>query len=111
LTFPGIDAIAIEQLERSMKAKPSAKDQKDFIRDLFRVAADSLNEISPSTNIGAASGLFDRAVQEESLLHSRNKASIPDLPEKLITHSQLLKAAKRQGTDEPEGLAVLLQEY
>jgi hypothetical protein len=111
LTLPGIDAIAIEQLERSMKAKPSAKDQKDFIRDLLRVAADSLNEISPSTNIGAASGLFDRAVQEESLLHSRNKASIPDLPEKLITHSQLLKAAKRQGTDEPEGLAVLLQEY
>ena len=105
LSLPGIGVADVERFEQNMKVKRSAKDQKDFIRDLLRVASDKLKDMNPtSTNGGAAANIFDRAMEEESLLH-RNAKTIPDLPEKLVTRSQRRKAAAKLRQEEPEGLS------
>ena len=111
-SLPGITTSAVSQLEADMKEKRSAKVQKDIIRDLLREAADNLKEMDPGATAGsgggstaAAGSLFDRAVEEESLLHNhRRPAAVPDLPEKLVTSSQVAKATRKQ-EQEPEGLA------
>ena len=102
-SLPGIGATGVREFEHSMTTKRSAKDQKDCIRDLLRVAADNLQAINPATDDGsAAASIFDRAVQEESLLHGHIKAKIvQDLPEKLVTHSQVRKAREKQNVQEP----------
>jgi hypothetical protein len=111
--LPGIGILAVEQFENQMKTKRSAKDQKDCIRDLLRIASDTVNEMNPSASsssnsVGAASSIFDRAVEEESLLHSaRRPAHVQDLPEKLVTRTQLnrvLAAANNHKEDNPGGL-------
>jgi hypothetical protein len=108
LTLPGIDMGMMNQLEADLKRKRSAKDQKDFIRDFLRVAADGLKELDQS-NRGAAVGALDRAAAEESLLHRDRKTDVEAIPEKLVTHSMLQKkAARGQPTNEnasPSGLA------
>jgi hypothetical protein len=107
INLPGSSPATISDFETEMKRKRSAKDQKETIRDLLRMVADNLRAVSPSSvNWGAAAGMFDRAVEEESLLHSKSRAKVvPDLPEKLVTHSQRVKAKKKQNAEEPEGLA------
>lgn len=106
-SLPGIDMQAIDAMEESMKTKRSAKDQKDAIRDLLRVAADNLKQMDenrgPNGNGSAAAGLFDRAVAEESLLHSsrRSLTEVQDLPEKLVTKSM----AVRKQTKVPDALS------
>lgn len=104
-SLPGITPAAVEELEQSLKSKRSAKDQKDVIRDLLRQAADNLKEANPSgIKEGAAGSIFDRAIEEESLLHSKDRpAAIPDLPEKLVTQSQVEKQ-NRMNEPQPEGL-------
>ena len=107
LALPGTSPGSVQEFEQTMKRKLSAKDQKDAIRDLLRMAADNLREISPtSVSEGAAAGIFDRAVEEESLLHSNSREkAVPDLPEKLVTYSQMMKSKSRSNADEPEGLS------
>jgi exportin-5 len=107
-SLPGIGPAAVEEFDKTMKENRSAKEQKDTIKDLLRVAADNWN---PTASDGsAAAGIFDRALQEESLLHSSTRTkAVPDLPEKLVTHSQVAKAHRRQES-EPEGLAAFLFE-
>lgn len=100
LSLPGINQTLIEEFEGEMKRKRSAKEQKDIIRDLLRVAADNLKEndanASTTLNGGTVSSLFDRAIEEESLLHSKlRRKAVPDLPEKLKTQSQVNRAAQR----------------
>jgi hypothetical protein len=109
-SLPGIGSAGVQEFETSMTSKRSAKDQKDCIRDLLRVAADNLQTINPGEGDGsAAAGIFDRAVQEESLLHSYNKAKIvQDIPEKLVTHSQVQKALEKRNVPEPEAGAAWL---
>lgn len=77
-----------------MKQKRSSKDQKDFIRDLLREASDNFKEQNPSA--AAAGSLFDRAVEAESLLHAKEKIEVPDLPEKLVTRSQVERAHRKE---------------
>ena len=114
-SLPGIDMQAIDEMEQSMKQKRSAKAQKDAIRDLLRVAADNLKQIDENrgpNESSAAAGIFDRAVAEESLLHSsrRSLTQVQDLPEKLQTYSMATKkqqkASSRRDSDGPQGLAV-----
>lgn len=91
-SLPGISIGMIQQLEADLKRKRMAKAQKDFIRDLLRIAADNYNEANPKGNNGT--GVFDRAIEEESLLHrDQRKAAVEDIPEKLVTHSMMKKKA------------------
>lgn len=99
LSLPGIDLRMIQQLDEDLKRKRSAKDQKDFFRDLLRVAADQWSESHPSAT---STGALDRAAGAESLLH-RGKADVEDIPEKLVTHSMMTKKNKK-GEDGPPGL-------
>jgi Exportin-5 family len=109
--LPGIDMQTIDSLEQNMKNKRSAKAQKDAMRDLLRVAADNLKQIDESrgSNEGgsAAAGIFDRAVEEESLLHHTRRAGsqVEALPEKLVTRSMVEKQYRPQ--EEPDGPTTL----
>lgn len=106
-SLPGVTESDIEEFERGLKEKRAAKDQKDYIRDILRSAADAIKLQDTSNHQGAAAGIFDRALQEESLLHSNViKPVIQDLPEKLVTQSQVAKRNQRE--DEPEGLATTI---
>lgn len=107
--LPGVGLQGVEKLDEDMRKKRSAKDQKDFLRDLLRVVADNLHESEVGQNgRGAAAGLFERAVHEESLLHTAKRTSvIPDIPEKLVTQSMVAKQAAKDSSHDntPEGLA------
>lgn len=106
-SLPGIGEAGVQQFEISMNTRRSAKDQKDCIRDLLRVAADNLTELNPTAggDGSAAAGIFDRAVAEESLLHANSRAKlVPDLPEKLVTQSRLNKNAKESNQEDVGGL-------
>lgn len=120
----GIGESTVQEFETAMKTKRSAKDQKDCIRDLLRTAADAIQQAQSLSSSGAfaaaaanaadegtaAGSIFDRAVAEESLLHANNRVRVvPDLPERLVTRTQLnKKAAQLQNqTLQPDGLVAL----
>ena len=116
-SLPGIGETGVTQFEMTMKQKRSAKDQKDCIRDLLRIAADALavqttGSTATSSTAAAAGSIFDRAIAEESLLHASTntkgislpKNTIPDLPDKLVTQSQVNKRLALQNQEQPEGL-------
>lgn len=95
-SLPGCSLEVVREFEDRMKNKRAAKDQKDFIRELLRTAANSMRDASTPCSVwGAAASMLDRAVEEESLLHSvTRKKDVPDLPEKLVLQSQILKQKK-----------------
>jgi len=99
-SLPGINMEMIDEMEKLMKEKRGAKDQKDALRDLLRLASDNLSRGVDGTG-SAAAGLFDRAVAEESLLHGQNRPAVQDLPEKLVTRSMIEK--QRQPEEQPDG--------
>jgi hypothetical protein len=96
-SLPGITMQTIQQMDQDLKRKRAAKDQKDFIRDFLRIAADSWSESHPDPTSGTNS--LDRAKESESLLHSSHrKADVEDIPEKLVTYSmKSKKKAKKNG--------------
>lgn len=97
--LPGITIHSVDKLESNMAEKRSAKDQKDVLRDLLRVAAENLKKAEGSG--GAETGILGRAVAEESLLNQNLRGSaVPDIPEKLVTRSMLMK--KEAGKDGPD---------
>ena len=101
LSLPGISVPMIRQLEEDMQRKRSAKDQKDLIRDLLRVAADEFSAAHPT----AAGSSLDRAVGAESLLHRDKAADVEDIPERLVTQSMMNKNNKANANEDgPEGL-------
>ncbi|GAX13879.1 hypothetical protein FisN_5Lh226 [Fistulifera solaris] len=95
--LPGVSHGVITEFEQNMSTKRSAKDQKEFVRELLRMIADSLSDADAnSVNWGAAAGMLDRAGKDESLLHLKSRTpTIPDLPEKLVTYSDAQKANQR----------------
>jgi Exportin-5 family len=115
-SIPGITMPMVEQFESDMKSKRSAKDQKDFVRDLLRIASDNVRELT-TTSMAAGGGaagaasIFDRAQESESFLASKGRPStIPALPEKLVTQSQIAKKKSKAKSNSPndhrlEGLA------
>jgi exportin-5 len=89
-SLPGINANMVIELEKMLKRKRAAKDQKDALKDLLRLAADTLKQSEGGNGRG---NLLGRADKSESLLHQkeRDKDVVPQLPEKLVTHSMQAK--------------------
>lgn len=86
VALPGIAPDMVLQLETTLKEKRSAKDQKDVIRDLLRIAAENLKENENADD----QGILSRADASESLLNQKQTAKknvIQDLPERLVTQS------------------------
>lgn len=110
--LPGVGEAVVATFEDDMRRKRSAKDQKDFLRDLLRTAAENSLHMDNGNSRGEA-GVFDRAVAEESLLNQKKigkAVALSDIPEKLVTHSMVMKRAHKEVTDKekqnrPEGLA------
>mmetsp|Transcript_24924 Transcript_24924/g.38091 ORF Transcript_24924/g.38091 Transcript_24924/m.38091 type:complete len:1527 (-) Transcript_24924:34-4614(-) len=89
-TLPGIRPDMVLQLEEQMKLKRSAKDQKDLLRDLLKIAADNIKE----TESGQDTGILGRANESESLLNQKqaNETNVVQaIPEKLVTHKMAMK--------------------
>jgi hypothetical protein len=112
-SLPGVGEMAVSNFEDDMRKKRSAKDQKDFLRDLLRIAAESSLYMDHGNGRGQA-GIFDRAVEGESLLNQKKigkaVAAVSDIPEKLVTHSMVMKREQaangsRKKHDGPEGLS------
>ncbi|KAL3910653.1 MAG: hypothetical protein SGILL_007609, partial [Bacillariaceae sp.] len=86
VSLPGVSVEMIRKMDTDLKAKRAAKDQKDVIRDILRVAADEWKENehpNSATGNGGSLGVLDRALAEESLLHNTKKnAVVEDIPEK-----------------------------
>jgi len=86
--LPGISAQDVLALNKRLREKMNAKDQKDNIRELLRVGAEALKQ----QGVDQVGGVFQRAVTEESMLsQKRVTPTVPDLPEKLITVTQARK--------------------
>jgi exportin-5 len=95
-SLPGINQGIVVELEKNLREKRSAKEQKESIRDLLHTVAENLKA---SEGPDEQTGLLGRANESESLLNSRSqKGVVPSLPEKLVTHSMMLK--KTQQTEE-----------
>mmetsp|Transcript_56492 Transcript_56492/g.137113 ORF Transcript_56492/g.137113 Transcript_56492/m.137113 type:complete len:1521 (+) Transcript_56492:169-4731(+) len=97
-TLPGITVDMIRQLDLDLKEKRSAKAQKETIKDFLLVAADQWKENDPNSRNSLS--VLDRS--EESLLHhgGRGKVDVIDIPEKLVTVSQLEGGRKHKGRNE-----------
>jgi hypothetical protein len=114
-SLPGVGDAGVATFEEDMRRKRSAKDQKDFLRDLLRIAAESSLYMDSGYGRGDA-GIFDRAVAEESLLNQKKigkaVAAVSDIPEKLVTHSMVMKReqhaenVKKRDHDGPQGLSL-----
>jgi hypothetical protein len=105
--LPGITETTILNFEENMQRKRAAKDQKDFLRDILRVAAEKSLHME---NGRACDSLFGRADGKESLLlkSSNMSGTVSNLPEKLITQSMVKKmeqTALNDSIDAPSGLA------
>ena len=90
----GMSQNDVVELEKKLAEKRSAKDQKDILRDVLRVAADKTK---------GQNGVLERADEAESLLHQNaRKPEVAALPEKLVTYS-MLKKKQEPKEDEPDG--------
>jgi len=90
----GMSQDDVVELEKKLVEKRSAKEQKDTLRDVLRVAADKTK---------GANGILERAGEEESLLHEKGrKPEVQSLPEKLVTYSMVKKKEEKQ-TDIADG--------
>jgi len=79
----GMSQADVVELEKKLMEKRSAKDQKETLRDVLRVAADKTR---------GHAGVLERAGAEESLLNQNTrKPEVAALPEKLVTYSMVKK--------------------
>mmetsp|Transcript_6441 Transcript_6441/g.14540 ORF Transcript_6441/g.14540 Transcript_6441/m.14540 type:complete len:337 (-) Transcript_6441:717-1727(-) len=91
----GMSQDDILALEKKLVEKRSAKDQKETLRDVLRVAADKTK---------GQNGVLERAGEEESLLHQNTrKPEVTALPEKLVTYSQLKRKEEKNAEDPSDG--------
>lgn len=108
-SLPGISVAMVQKLDVDLKNKRSPKDQKEIIRDFFRVAAEQWKEneqryaTSSETSGNGSLHFLERAVSEESLLHSSfRKADVEDIPETLVVTT---KAQRKQARKQEEAYA------
>lgn len=74
-SLPGISVAMINQMDKDLKTNRSVKGQRETIREFLRVSAENVNLSA-----------FDRALDEESLLHNANKTAIvEDIPRKVTS--------------------------
>jgi hypothetical protein len=110
LSLPGISVSMVQKLDVDLKNKRSPKDQKEIIRDFFRIAAEQWKE-NEHPNAGTSGtggngrlGFLERAVAEESLLHSSfRKVDVEDIPETLLVTT---KAQRKQARKQEEANAL-----
>jgi Exportin-5 family len=105
--LPDISENAVMTFEENMQKKRSAKDQKDFLRDILRVAAEKSQQMD---NGRVCDSLFGRADGKESLLMKSSNigGTVSNLPEKLVTQSMVKKREQNvinESMDAPAGLA------
>jgi len=93
--LPGISPEMILELEQSLSQKRAAKEQKDALCDLMRIAAENLKELERGSgddnNNNSHFGVLGRATASESLLNRQISDAVVALPEKLVTHSMMMK--------------------
>jgi hypothetical protein len=109
ISLPGVSVSMVQKLDVDLRNKRSSKDQKDTIRDFLRVAADQWKENEQHTAAASFApgngslGVLDRAVAEESLLHSSiRKVDVEDIPETLVVNT---KAQRKQARKQEEANA------
>ena len=91
----GMSQDDVVALEKKLVDKRAAKEQKETLRDVLRVAADKTKGLN---------GVLERAGQEESLLHGKTmKPEVTALPEKLVTYSMIKKKETKTGPDLSDG--------
>ncbi|KAL3929587.1 MAG: hypothetical protein SGBAC_012141 [Bacillariaceae sp.] len=103
LSLPGITPQMIDQLTQDLKRKRASKDQKDFIKDFLRIAADNYSIAQPES-LGIDS--LDRATKKESLLHSNvdvNEITDPITPNRSQKKKSSRKS-KHKVANRPTGL-------
>jgi hypothetical protein len=108
-SLPGISVAMVQKLDIDLKNKRSPKDQKEIIRDFFRIAAEQWKENEPryattsGTNGSGSLGFLERALTEESLLQgSFRKVDVEDIPESLLVTT---KAQRKQARIQEEANA------
>ena len=95
--LPGIGVDKVRQLDADMSQKRSAKDQKDALRELLRVAAENLKQVEGTP----ADSVFGRAKESEGLLGQHIKRDwVAGDSDKLVTASMVRKQ-KEAHADEP----------
>jgi Exportin-5 family len=94
--LPGITVDMIRQLDVELKEKRSAKAQKDIIKDFLIVAADQMKENDPNSRNSLSVGILDRSEGSLSHLGTRGIVDVEDIPEKLVTASQLYGGRKNK---------------
>lgn len=101
LSLPGIRPEMIEQLNLDLKSKRASKDQKDFIKDLLRIAADNYSIAHPES-LGIDS--LDRATKKESLLHSNTVVTEIGDPIATDPSSKKISSRKSKVAKQPNSL-------
>lgn len=95
--LPGIGVDKVRQLDADMSQKRSAKDQKDALRELLRVAAENLKQVEGTP----ADSVFGRAKESEGLLGQHIKRDwVAGDSDKLVTASMVRKQQEARA-DEP----------
>ena len=96
--LPGIGVDKVRQLDADMSQKRSAKDQKDALRELLRVAAENLKQAEGAP----ADSVFGRAKESEGLLGQQAKKRdwVAGDSDKLVTASMVRKQQEARA-DEP----------
>ena len=95
--LPGIGVDKVRQLDADMSQKRSAKDQKDALRELLRVAAKTLKQAEGTP----ADSVFGRAKESEGLLGQHIKRDwVAGDSDKLVTASMVRKQQEARA-DEP----------
>lgn len=92
--LPGINPEMVLALERSLSSKRAAKEQKDALCDLMRIAAEKVKESEEGGD--RYFGVLGRATASESLLNRQTSDVVFALPEKLVTHSMVMKRKDEQ---------------
>ena len=104
--LPGVGEETVRNFESKLQQKRSAKDQRDFLRDLLRIAAE--NSLYLDKGRGE-NGVFGRADLKESLLKQKDATGVAifDLPEKLVSRTKARKETPALGVenDAPHGLS------
>eukprot|EP00559_Dactyliosolen_fragilissimus_P005886 CAMPEP_0184861960 /NCGR_PEP_ID=MMETSP0580-20130426/6522_1 /TAXON_ID=1118495 /ORGANISM="Dactyliosolen fragilissimus" /LENGTH=1537 /DNA_ID=CAMNT_0027359643 /DNA_START=407 /DNA_END=5020 /DNA_ORIENTATION=+ len=106
--LPGVSVEAVIQMESILNEKLAAKNQKDELRDLLRVAAENIKESEGGR--GEDIGAMGRATESESLLNQNcRKTDVSDIPEKLVTQSMMMKQQQKQNDNDIPSIGSLFK--
>lgn len=96
-SLPGITPAMVMELDTLMRDKLAAKDQREALRDLLRIAAENIKQAEGEN--GQDLGILGRATESESWLNQMERDKnevIQALPEKLVTQSMINKQMAKE---------------